>query len=314
MKQSPLFLLLAFVVALVGNGVAASDIPMDGEGTEADLGWQLYAASEAPVVFQGVPDFDAAGLGTGSILYPGYSAAGFLAAIFTHAAIADSAKEKQKSELQARADEVLQPYHPVLQSFAYVELIESASKMMVTQGRKVLASSLDGPDDAWLLLGEPVFSMTQDQQAIVLAGTISVYAPGNRKEPAYQNYVRVVSMPAANADQVAYWTQDDGGMLRNKSASLFARALDIAIADSMGRHAGIESTNRTFRYMEGGIERIERARMLHADCDRVLLKTLRGHLYLVPLSQSTTASGSSHPATCAQAEAAEKEPLHSGSS
>jgi hypothetical protein len=44
-----------------------------------------------------------------------------------------------------------------------------------------------------------------------------------------------------------------------------------------------ESPHRTFRYPEGGVEKMERAQLVEAHCGRALLRTLRGWLMSVPV-------------------------------
>ncbi len=47
---------------------------------------------------------------------------------------------------------------------------------------------------------------------------------------------------------------------------------------------------RTHRYLQGSVERSERARMVAGDCARAVLRTLRGSLLSVPLRPPEDAS------------------------
>jgi hypothetical protein len=127
-----------------------------------------------------------------------------------------------------------------------------------------------------------VYSLTQDQRAIVLDNTVAFYPEGGSKAPVYQNTVRVVSQPRTEEDLAAYWSGEDGEKLKAEASALLAESLRIALAETRRGEADAALVQKTFRYPEGSSERIERAGMVSESCDRLVLKTLRGWMLSVP--------------------------------
>ena len=53
---------------------------------------------------------------------------------------------------------------------------------------------------------------------------------------------------------------------------------------------------RTFRYVEGGKDRMERAQLVTPGCERVVVRTLRGWLLSIPVRAGANAADPSCPA------------------
>jgi hypothetical protein len=124
--------------------------------------------------------------------------------------------------------------------------------------------------------------MTQDQRALILENALAIYRPGAPSVAAYRNTIKVVSMPYDRTDLLSFWSENDGEKLKDESARLVARSLDIGMSDAIGRLSGYSNSHKTFRYFEGGTEKMERAQLIREDCERVLIKTLRGWLMSIP--------------------------------
>lgn len=253
-----------------------------------DTNWSLRLPKDEKVFFKGVVDVNTAGAGSTQMLYPAPNALGFLAAVFTHGAIVEAQKKSEKDRLQDEANKVLGPYEPILKDYSHKELMERAlAKTAVGSGKKLVAFS-DKPSADWSIESVPIFSMTQDQSAIVLESAISVYPP-NATTPAYQNAVRVISQTKDSTDFSKFWTANGGEKLKEESASLLAHSLDIAIAEA-ANPPGKDNVQKTFRYSEGNVEKMERAELISEQCDRAVIKTLRGWLMSIPARRTPDAA------------------------
>jgi hypothetical protein len=138
-----------------------------------------------------------------------------------------------------------------------------------------------------------MFSMTQDQQAIILDNVISI-KKSNAATP-YQVAVHVVS-PAKNSDDLnTFWNDNQGYKLKEESSLLFAHSLDIALSDQLNIEKNANPF-KTIRYVEGGAEKIERGQPISERCHQLLFRNLRGNLMLVPLKDDGEAGDAG---TCA---------------
>jgi hypothetical protein len=254
-----------------------------------DMGWSLRLPKDDNVVYQGVASYDRAGGGAAPILYPAPNVAGFLVGLFTHGVLLESVRAVEKNRIQQVADEVLAPYQKVLSSYKHRDLMQQALDKTDTGGSKRLLEPSEKPSAGLLIDSTPVFSMTQDQTAIVLDNVVSIYAPGAAPAAAYRNIIRVVSKPETRTDLVSFWTANDGDVLKAQSVSLLAESLDLALIElaTVQEH---DRPQRTIRYLEGTAERMERGQIVHERCDKVVLKNLRGWLMSVPVKSGASAA------------------------
>ena len=313
-------------------GVAAQPTP-DAAASAPARGWALRVPSVDKVVYRGSVNHDAAGMGAGALLYPAPSAIGLLAAIITHGVVNAGMRESQRNEMQAGADQVLLPFAPVLGAFTNRQLLEAGVQRIATASTTRLVAPAEPAGNAWLIETAPVFSMTQDRRALVLDNVIRLYAPGATK-PAYAQTVRVVAGPSseppplslaapvaasaasdasggsAPSDDPAMtqWLAQRGQQLTLQSAAMFAESLDAAM-EEFARPAGEDkSAHRTFRYAEGGSEKMERAQFVSERCGRVLIRTLRGWLMSIPADSAAAARCGASDAQAAAAPATARAP------
>lgn len=256
--------------------------------------WSLRLPSVDKVVYRGGVSHDAAGMGTGAMLYVVPGPVGLLAAVLAHGLVTNTARQKQKDEMQLAADQVLEPLMPVLGSFTHLQLMQAGLQRTVVGGSKRLRSATEPAGTDWLIESAPVFSVTQDQSALVLDNALRIFAPG-ASTVAYAQTVRVVSAPlvvpaattlpqSANASAVVLvWLESQGRRLTDESAALFAESMDIALTDAVARVGDENAAHKTFRYPEGGSERMERAQPVAERCGRTLIRTLRGWLMSIPV-------------------------------
>lgn len=266
---------------------AADDVPQAQQDSARLMAkganWSLRLPRDDKVVYKGVVSFDGVGTGDISRLYPAPNAIGFLAAVITHGAITESAKNSQKNRLQETADKVLAPYRPVLSNYTHRELMQRGLEKTVSGGAKKLVEFSEKPGADWWVESTPIFLMTQDQSAIILDNLISIYAPATPETPVYQNVVRVVSRPQDAADAAGLWIANEGAKLKDESANLLAVSLDTALNEAVRGPVQDNNPQKTFRYLEGKTEKMERATLVSEACERALIKTLRGTLMSIPV-------------------------------
>ncbi len=269
--------------------------------------WSLRLPTIEKVVFRGGVSHDAAGMGTAQMMYPAPNPVGLLAAILTHSLVSTSLRESQKSQMQLEADKVLQPFEPVLSTFTNRRLMEEGVRKMAAGGPKRVVAPAESAGTDWLIESAPVFSMTQDRGALVLDNAVRIFGPGSTKA-AYAQTVRVVSSPlapmpvlpspsasavtapaeAASAPELTpMWLESDGRRLIESSVELFAESLDVALEQASASALDATAPHRTFRYAEGGSERMERAQLVSERCGRTLIRTLRGWLMSIPTTGET---------------------------
>lgn len=250
-----------------------------------DATWSLRLPKDDKVAFKGVANFDQAGAGSLPMLYPAPNAAGLLAAVITHAVIADSAQTRQKNQLQEAADKVLLPYQAVLSTYSHKDLMQKGLEKTMSAGSKKLVEFSEKPGADWFIESTPVFSITQDHSAIILENAVSVYRPNAPAAAAYENIVKVISHASSSKDLAVFWTANEGEKLKEESASLFAHSLDVAMSEAaLGPGEG-NAPHKTFRYFEGSVEKMERGQLVSERCNRVVIRNLRGWLMSIPAGQ-----------------------------
>jgi|RhiMethySRZTD1v2_1073278.scaffolds.fasta_scaffold47708_5 hypothetical protein len=271
----------ALVVAAAFGALAFTAQAQTPTSMPKDASWSLRLPKDEKVVYRGLASFDAAGAGGMQMMYPAPNLLVGIAAVLTHAAVASEAQDRQKRQIQETADRVLQRYQPVLGAYQNRELMQAGLAKLSGGGTKKLIAADAKAEGEWLLVSAPEFAMTQDQRAIILDNTILIFAPRAGETPTSQTVVRVVSRPTESDDLFEFWTGNEGRGLKEESAALFAHSLEIALngASAGSRESGAQ---RTHRYMIGGTERMERAELLNDQCNRLVLRTLRGGLLSIP--------------------------------
>lgn len=260
-------------------GVVARAVPIDGP-------WLVRTPAEQKVQYRGVASFEDAAIGQHGILYPAPNVIGLLAAIAVHGAISGSVQDKKLAAIREAADKVLVPYQPVLDKLSHATLLPPALAKATRGGAKRHAAEGE-VGSQWVIESAPVFSMTQDQRALVLDNAFIVRGPEKDAPVVYQNVVRVVTKPLPAGDEKSpvadTWLAEDGRRLREQSIELLGESIDLMFVElARGPVAPEEREQKTVRYHEGGNVKMERASALIERCDRVVLKTLRGWLMSVP--------------------------------
>jgi hypothetical protein len=288
------------------SSAAATDARVDVTPTRAvqTQDWAVRLPNDTNLQFRGVLSNESAGGSGSAMLYPAPNVAGLVAALVTHGLLNSATRKREATLAQGTANKVLDPYRGLIGDLRHDEVFQLAIAQKRTSGKSRIAVPGEAPGADWMFVVEPVFSMTQDQNALLLDIAVVVYAPNAPAAPAYQNALRVVSAPITSDDPLVFWSENKGQNLKAVSAQLMAMALELAAneADKNSPKEGESNAanQRTMRYMQGKSERIERAELLRVTCDRAVVKTLRGGLMWVPLKQphSYTVSVNAAPLEC----------------
>jgi hypothetical protein len=264
---------LIALVALLAGMPATKAV----ESVQADAAWSLSLPASEKVIFRGQANYDKAGQGPGTMLYPAPGLAGFIVALAAHAAVVKGQMKEQRSEIESDADRILVPFRKTLDTFSYGELAERAGVPLLDANAR--------PQSGLLISSTPVFYMTQDQTALIIDNTVSVFQAGSER-PVYTNTVRVVSRAVEVENEAVFWQRNGGQRLRDASAALFRASVDIVREYALAPVAMATGSQRTFRYLEGKQDAIERAEPVSEHCGRALVRNLRGWLMSVPLKRS----------------------------
>lgn len=243
----------------------------------------LRLPKEDFVGYQGLANQDSAGLGTGAMLYPGFGGlVGFLAAIATHGVINESSKNSQKNAIQTQADKVLIPYQDVIKGIKFTDLFKSSQNFLKTAKLKN-AVDFDTLTNNWTLISSPTYMMTQDESALELHNLIAIYAPGKTDKPSYVKLLKAISKPLSSDNPRGTWLDSNGEEIKAVSARLLSNTLDMVYRDIRGEFDSSDQLpQKTYRYKRGKLDTFERATQLSDECDRLVLKTLRGDLLSIP--------------------------------
>jgi hypothetical protein len=298
------------LAALLAPGLALAQAVSSTEGVTwlrapatADVAWRGMLATEGGAVGSGTQ--------IGPYVVPG--PAGLLAAIFTHAAIQGSVTASIRKREQEEADRVLEPYRAALQAWPAAALWQAALAGAAPEPPLRLWDGQGSAPAGPLIEAAPLFTMAQDEAVLVLDLVVRRSAAGKEVQ---EGVVRVVSSPlpgtaaiplapaapasaasAAAADPAAsaasaaapapppqrlHWAGSEAQALKRTAAAMLAHALHLA-----QRHAGPDDETvpmRTHRYLQGTLQRAERARQIASTCNRAVLRTLRGALMSVPVA------------------------------
>lgn len=255
------------------GSVFASDLPIVWRlpGTESIV-WQGMLPNEGGAVQMGQQ------IG----LYPVGNAglAGLIVAVATHAAISQMQQSEEKKRAQKAADLALSPFQPALGEWKMAEL-RAAVVLAARQANLTLLGDDQSPAGTGIFIETvPLFSMSLDHAVLVLDAQIRVGRLGE-KIPEKEVMIRVISTPLDIADPRAYWAKDESQMIKRAASEMMKHVLQLSTSTSIWV-APQETSVKTFRYLQGTTQRIERAEELQSDCARLILRNLRQSIMSVP--------------------------------
>jgi hypothetical protein len=232
----------------------------------------------------------------GNMMYPAPNAVGLIAAVLTHALIADSAQKAAQNQAQQEADKTLSPYQEVIHTINYEQL---AMRALGKMSQNVTVRFIDKAavvGNKSLVECSLAYAMSQDQTALILENRMTIKAAANDVKKDRTLSVRVISPSLKEGKPEELWTRNNGERLIETSALLLAQSLQIGFLDLQNAHAPVDDGKpfQTVRYKEGGDERYERAQIVSNQCNRVLMRTLRGSYMLVPASPISSDTQEEH--------------------
>jgi hypothetical protein len=250
---------------------------------EAPLLWRM--PTEPGVKWRGMlpTEGGAVGMGTQIGPYQVPGAAGLLAAVLTHAAIANSMQSSEQQQAQQAADRVLDPYAPALGAWSAENLWTAAAAVAPPSLGLRVWHGQNTPLAGSIVQTEPTFTLALDESVVILDVAIKLVASNSAS---VETLVRVVSSPLGEVNPRAHWSADEAHHLKSTAAAMLAHAIDIAHRHAT--HSGnAQAPMRTHRYLLGADERTERAQQLAGNCARLELRNLRGVLMSVPIKVET---------------------------
>ena len=280
---------------------AGTEAPVAATLPLAQVGFSLRQPKAEQVLFQGVISHAADGGHSSPMLYQmpaGAGIVGLFAAILAHGAVSESARSIAMSKEQQAANLVLTPYQAVLASFSNRELMQRALDQLSDTPQKTLLPAGDDGATGWIIESAPVFSMTQDQSAIVLDNALVIRQQGH-SDPLLQTVVRVVSNAHPGENTKDSWLAEEGRPLKDECVQMYAHSLHLVLQSLAPPSADQgEPQQKTFRYVEGGTHKSERAQLVALGCHRAIVRTLRGALMSIPQAPESTEEAADKSATC----------------
>jgi hypothetical protein len=261
---------------------AADEIPVEQDITVPAL--SLRVPKDELVSFAGLRNDDTVAGKPGFMMYAGPLPAA-LVEVFAHGVIESHKQAQEKRDRNTLSDNVLAPYQTLLSHFSNAELMGRALDGLTTHGEKTLIQFSERAGPGWLIECSPEFFVTQDARALVLQNSIVIHSPDAASPAAFKNVVAVVGRPrdpAPNDPQNA-WIVQGGALLASESVDLLRESLILALRELKGGFAGHATAYRTVRFPRGGVEKMERAQILHETPQHVVLRTLRGWIMSVPV-------------------------------
>jgi hypothetical protein len=256
------------------NSVAFAITPI-----QVPLLW--HKPTEPAVKWRGMLPTEGGAVGGGQQIgaYPVPGAAGLLAAVLAHAAIANSMQSSEYQQAQKAADRVLDPYAGALSVWTAENLwamtaaaAPSSLGIRIWDGQTATGSAL-------LVYTKPTFTLATDESVVILDVAIKLAALDSTQGT---ETVRVVSSPLTGIDPRSHWSAEQAKRLKSTAAAMLAHAISIAV--DYAKHSEKDfPPMRTHRYVLGNEERIERAQQFAGNCTRLELRNLRGTLMSVPV-------------------------------
>ena len=223
----------------------------------------------------------AVGMGPQIGPYPVAGAAGLLGAILGHALASSAVRSAEERKAQAEADRVLEAYRPALSAWQARQLWQSLQAPTPEGLHLVPADIGQGAADAPAVQIAPSFLMSQDERLFIADVLVRVENPGT---PPAERLVRVIATPPPTTEPRQHWLADEARPLKQAATAMVAHAVAVSLRHPQA--VGADVPMRTHRYRRGQAQGVERGQLVHSDCARVVVQTLRGHLLSAPRAES----------------------------
>lgn len=302
MKKLGLWLYLGLVLFKVsGCSTATPTKNLTGEPIlkPVTIDKSVYYLHEIQSVnFLGQPSRDNKMSSAGGMAYPGYDAASFAAGIIVHALFQGGANAKKERKKQEAFNAVLSPYRDYINQLDASEICPNVIHLDKDKGVKLIPGKNPVNNIYSVAKAEPVYWMNQDASRLTLVNKIH-FSEGSTKtisntqkrtksrsknptkpkgEPhTVVHYTYAANTPDENSD---YWATDGYQPLENAIQLMFEQSMRLAFQyQDTKSNAGIT----TLKYFENGQKRVERGRLIRADCNRMEFISLSGIIKSVPL-------------------------------
>ena len=228
----------------------------------------------------------------GSVMYPAYSGASFLAAILVHAIVQGSVTAKENERRRTAADLVLEKY-PLLSDGYIVEGLELSDEKVSVNDHDIslIKSELSDPNQvAGPLYAAvyPVLIMSQSEESLILQNEVRVYSVLQTETPLQTATVEIVrSQKCKEISAFECWARNDSENLKSAIQGMFLESIQLALAIESIQATADAGTSETVRYLEDGHKKVERGQVLEQSCNHLRFMTLRGVIKSVPLLEDT---------------------------
>lgn len=241
----------------------------------------LRPPTEPALLWRGMLATEGGAVGGGQQIgpYPVPGIGGLLVAILTHAAINEGVKSAEQKRLQAEADKVLEPYQPALAAWPAASLWNAVQAQAPDDLDLRLADIGQGPAEATAVVLLPSFTLSQDESVLIADVALRFEAAAASVE----RWVRVVSSPLPTAALRTQGSANEALVLKKTASAMVVHALQVGHLYRTANDP--EPPARTHRYRRGKAQDMERGQLVHSACDRLVVRTLRGHLLSVPRAE-----------------------------
>lgn len=207
-------------------------------------------------------------------------AAGVLAQIFIHSAIANSQQKTRYENLQKEANSTLTAYRDQLSKFSNSDLWDAV------KSKDIGFKTFQEEDKSGVTVFEatPEFILSPDQKAIMLINQVEVFKSNDLKEAIYKNHFVVISEPIVSDDITSYWNNESPKGLAGVGADIFADSIELAKKD-FNKELQVSDKQKTFRYTLGKKKMYEHGQLITDLCSNILMKNLRGYIYKIPVQK-----------------------------
>lgn len=223
--------------------------------------------------FRGIYDANNS-VGNIPIMYSGAAGiGGFFAQVMTHAAMSSSAQNSKLSAQQLEANKKLVPLQNILTDFKEISLIhKNEHYVFLERGSEI---------DQIFIESNPIFYLSQDLSCITLKHKIQAFQPKSKKA-FYQNMIEVISAVLPIDNSYTFLKENNGEQLKAITTKLYQESLSLAVSDLKGQYNTIGSTQKSFRFYQGGKLRIERGSNLYNGENKNIIRNLRGWIISYP--------------------------------
>lgn len=239
-------------------------------------------------VFVGRLSNEADGNAGGSMMYAGDAGiAGLIAQIAVHAAINSSAKNKQLSAAEAKANRVVEKYSEALTDISHQSLYQRAisSEPNLKYSFAQYLPDTEYKSDDLIVLLDPVFEMTQDERSLSLTMAAKVFRQASPNKLVFEQTVKSIARQIEAESPYDEWLVGEPNKLALTAQRLYGESLVSLIDDLIAKPLDGEAVvikEKTYRYIYGGRKRYERASLIKETCDRRYLRNLKNNIVVIP--------------------------------